>query len=185
MSNEVPHFLTSSSILPRAAATHYNDEGIQGGPHHTILCLRQGILPAAAPKGLEIPEPYTLLACSSINRKTLRKLARLHAGSYRKKFPVSQLICAGRVRGNILHFTKSTKSKMMNSLRKGSDASSGFLSESFSSQNSNGLKTPPPHDFKTRKWKLHVLGHNIVCGKFMDISANPSAIGGYRFASAT
>lgn len=44
------------------------------------------------------------------------------------------------------------KSNMMNSFRKGSDASSGFFSESLSSQ--NGLKSPPPlgnNDFKTRK----------------------------------
>ena len=55
---------------------------------------------------------------------------------------------------------KSTKSKMMNSLRKGSDASSGFFSESFSSQ--NGLKTPPGNDFKTRKWKLMLSSATVL-----------------------
>lgn len=49
-------------------------------------------------------------------------------------------------------------------MRKGSDASSGFFSESFSSQ--NGLKSPPPlgnNEFKTRK--LQYI-HKIICGKF-------------------
>ena len=71
---------------------------------------------------------------------------------------------------------------MMNSFRKGSDASSGFFSESFSSQ--NGLKTPPPvgsnhhPDFMTRKWK------SLSIILFMDIQ-RWEVLGGYRFASAT
>ena len=44
MSNEVPYFLTSSSTLLRAAATHYNDEGYKEDITQYCVCNRVSCL---------------------------------------------------------------------------------------------------------------------------------------------